>query len=240
MSQRIKTLKPSRMVPRVGARPGALYRPLGPDVSSAVMKLWPESTVVILATGPSLTQADVDRCCGRARVIAVNDAYKLAPWADALYACDSRWWHWHKGVPHFHGQKYSLDVRAKQKWPQISVLQNMGEAGLELRSNGLRTGKNSGYQAINLAVHLGARTILLLGYDMRAGRQGQSHFFGEHPLRTPPPFKDLIPKFASLVQPLLALGIRVVNCTRESALSAFDRMDLETALAKWGQPQRTT
>jgi len=28
-------------------------------------------------------------------VLAINDAYRLAPWADWLYACDDRWWRFH-------------------------------------------------------------------------------------------------------------------------------------------------
>ena len=56
----------------------------------SVPKLWPNSTVVCIGTGPSLTQADVDLCCSQARVIAVNDAYRMAPLADVLYAADDK------------------------------------------------------------------------------------------------------------------------------------------------------
>ena len=42
-------------------------------------------TIVCLATGPSLTQADVDAVRGQAdAVIAISDAVDLAPWADVL------------------------------------------------------------------------------------------------------------------------------------------------------------
>ena len=49
-------------------------------------------TVVCLASGPSLTTEDVAYVRGRATVIAVNDAVRLAPWADVLYSNDSTWW----------------------------------------------------------------------------------------------------------------------------------------------------
>jgi hypothetical protein len=77
-------------------------------VTPSVPKLCPGGTVVCIGGGPSLTRDDVDYCRGKAFVIAINDAYKLAPWADALYACDGLWWRWHKGVPSFDGPKFAL------------------------------------------------------------------------------------------------------------------------------------
>ena len=113
-----------------------------------VPKLWPGSTIVCLGGGPSLTPTDVDACSfGRLRIVAINDAYRLAPMADVLYASDGKWWTWEKGVPTFTGPKYAIDPPAAT-WPGVEVLTNTGPLGLELDPSGLRTGKNSGYQAI--------------------------------------------------------------------------------------------
>jgi hypothetical protein len=160
------------------------------ELFSDVPQLCPGGTVVCLAGGPSLTQADVDYCRGKATVIAINDAYRLAPWADVLYACDKRWWDWHKGVGSFKGLKYALQ-RPALKWPGVQILQNTGPHGLELKRNAVRNGKNSGYQAMNVAVHLGAKRIVLLGYDMHIPQGGPSHWFGEHPLGGPPPVRPV-------------------------------------------------
>jgi hypothetical protein len=196
---------------------------------ATVPKLWPGSTIVCLGGGPSLTQADVDLCRGRARVIAINDAYKLAPWADVLYACDDKWWEWHKGVKGFAGLKYSMTAKTG-KWPNVQRLRNDGPHGLCLTPTGLRTGRNGGYQAINLAVHLGAARILLLGYDMeRSG--GKSHWFGEHPKgSTPSPYQSFLQVFPTLVEPLKKLSIEVVNCSRRTALKTFPLRPLEAML----------
>lgn len=195
---------------------------------ATVPRLWPDATVVLLGGGPSLTPADVDACRGRARVVAINDAYRLAPWADVLYACDAQWWAWHRGVPSFTGRKYSIDPRAAH-WPGVQILRNTGELGLEDAPDGLRTGGNSGYQAINLAVHLGAARILLLGYDLQA-TGGRHHWFGAHPNRTPPPLAAFRRHFAALIDPLRARGIPIVNCTPTTALEAFPRSTLAAAL----------
>ncbi|MDH5244817.1 MAG: hypothetical protein OEW98_00075 [Betaproteobacteria bacterium] len=199
----------------------------------SVPRLWPGETVVCVATGPSLTAADVDYCRGKARVIVVNDAYRLAPWADALYACDVKWWRWHEGVPSFTGPKWSLDhsawVGQAQKYPDVQRLRNTGPSGLEHDPTGLKNGRNSGYQAVNLAVHYGAARIILLGYDMQPSG-GQAHFFGEHPNKQQSPYDQFRRQFLTLVKPLQKKHIAVINCTRRTVLTAFPCADLRATL----------
>lgn len=202
-----------------------------------VPRIFEGETIACLATGPSLTAEDVNYCRGRARVIAINDAHRLAPWADVLYSSDRRWWPHYKGVPGFTGMKYGIGSGLKKRnpfrdLPEIRVLDNTGYTGLELNPGGLRNGKNSGYAAVNLAVHLGATRILLLGYNMSAERG--SHFFGDHPPGLTQP-SGLYPgfrrNFESLVEPLKALGVEVFNCTEHSSLSAFPMRALHDVLA---------
>lgn len=195
-------------------------------------RLCPGGTVVCLGSGPSLTPADVDACRGRATVIAVNDAWRLAPWADALMASDAAWWAVNRGVPAFVGLKYSLEADAA-RWPGIAVLQITGDKGVELEPTGLRTGRNSGAAAINLAVHFGAARVLLLGYDAQAKDEAHSHWFGAHqrPLRGASPYGLFRQMFESMVQPLKDAGVAVVNCSRETALDCFPRQPLAEVLS---------
>lgn len=200
-------------------------------VYASVPPLFAGETVMILASGPSLTQADVDACRGKVRVIAVNDTYRLAPWADVLYGCDSKWWTWHHGVPAFQGLKFALE-RSAAVWPGVQVLKNTGVDGLETETRGLRTGKNSGYQSIGLARHFGAKRILLLGFDLKHVINKPSHFFGEHPSKARPPVETFRPFFRTLVAPLKAEGITVINCTRDTNLVCFPQQSLTVALAE--------
>jgi hypothetical protein len=87
-------------------------------------------------------------------------------------------------------------------------------------------GLDSGTSAINLAYHFGARTIVLLGYDMSGGH------FCKHPMQNPP--RD---HFKRHVVPLTALnadakkkGVRIVNCSPTSAVTAFEKQPLEAFL----------
>lgn len=201
----------------------------GQGIYGTVPRLWAGETVVCIGGGPSLNSDDVMACRGRARVIAINDAYKLAPWADVLYACDYAWWRAHGGVPMFSGLRFSLDRRASRYGVQI--LQNTGVAGLELEPTGLRTGHNGGYQAINLAVHFGARRIVLLGYDMQR-TDNKAHWFGDHPTGlNNPPLPLFIPQFEQVAPLLRARGIDVINSSRETALTMFPRQSLQAALS---------
>lgn len=209
----------------VAAAPHALY--------ASVPQLWPQSTIVCLGTGPSLTAADVDYCRDRARVIAIKDAVRLAPWADVLYSCGSdrgRWYQRNADLARaFPGRKYTLDPAAIHVGAEI--LRVAGFTGLCASPDGLCTGKNSGYQAINLSVHLGASRIVLLGYDMEADAKDRDHFFGQHWHGARVPFLAFRELFATLLEPLRARGVQVINASRQTALTCFDRMSLVEALA---------
>lgn len=201
-----------------------------PFVYATVPRLLPNGgTVVCLGGGPSLTPDDVTYCRGKATVIAINDAYKLAPWADVLYACDARWWNWHRGVTSFTGLKFSLQ-KAAAGWKGVGVLKRTGDYGLERKPHAIRAGRNSGYQAVNIAWHLGATRILLLGYDMQIAQGKPTHWFGEHPNKTPPPVQSFRGPFRSLPPILKDFNLEIINCTRETALPYFPRMPIDEAL----------
>jgi hypothetical protein len=176
--------------------------------------------VLCIGGGPSLTREDVAFTRGRVdATVAINNAYQLAPWAEVLYAADAKWWRWHEGAPTFSGLKFCLTDNVKQFG--VPVLQSTGERGLEPEPTGLRTGRESGYQAINLAVHLGATRILLLGYDMQRGPNGEHHWHPNHPEQFDAKFGDALHFYPSMLVPLTQLGVEVINCTRRSALETF-------------------
>jgi len=202
-----------------------------PRIYASVPKLWPGETVVCIASGPSLTEADVNYVRGRAHVIAINNNWELAPWADVLHANDGRWWHWHKGVPSFKGLKYSLSHSARM-WPDVNVLRRAHDAkGISFDPKALcNYGLNSGYAAINLAVHLGAKRIILLGYDMQVGPNKEEHWHKDHRNRSRSEYPIFLRRFSAMTEPLEKAGIEVINCTRRTAIETFPLMSLEDAL----------
>lgn len=200
---------------------------------------WSGAVVVLVGGGPSLTPAQVERCRGKARVIAINTAVKLAPWADILYFCDRQWFGWHREtVLNFKGQVVTLGNEDLRK--EVRGLVCMRDAGVEGFSEdpaALCNGRNSGYQAIHLAAHLGAKRIVLLGYDMKSaapaapGARPRVHWHEEHPVPTHPDTPGgYVPHFKDLLEPLARRGIEVLNATPGSALPYFPMTTLEEAL----------
>lgn len=86
-------------------------------------------------------------------------------------------------------------------------------------------GANSGFQALNMAFLMGFNHILLLGYDMQG-----DHFFGNHPeeLNRPSYYDKMIECFNTINTK--SLGITVLNCSRQSRLECFPKVDLDKAL----------
>lgn len=202
---------------------------------SIAPKLWPDSTIVCIGGGSSLTREDVEYCRGKAKVIAIKEAFLLAPWADVLYAADWKWWKfYHREVEAgrwsaFEGLKYGIEQLETPPidWPGIDVLRNTGSTGLELDPAGLKIGNNSGHQSVNLAVHLGAKRIVLIGFDCWTGPNGQQNWFGDHPLHSKSPYPLFLQQWATIVEPLKAIGVEVINCSRWTMLRAFPQKALE-------------
>jgi len=101
-----------------------------------------------------------------------------------------------------------------------------------LGKNVIHFGSNGGYQAINLAYLFGAKRIILLGFDMKRGKNKKSHWHGEHPggLNKSLPFHEWLKNFSGLAEDLKAEGIVVENATRDTALECFKKTELEVAL----------
>lgn len=211
---------------------------------------WPGSTFVCIGGGPSLTAAQVEACRdlrdergARVRVIAINNAWQLASFADFLYFCDDKWWQWHgRKLAGWQGRIVRMAGGGHDFGdPRILVLKNdnndgKSHGGLAAARDALRPGKNSGYQAINLAVHLGAKRILLLGYDMKASVEKgvvKTHWFGDHPGGTSQDvYLQMLPWFDTLPPLLKKRGIEIINCTPASALKTFPMRAIGEALMR--------
>lgn len=164
-------------------------------------------------------------------VIAINDAYQMAPWATYHYFCDAKWWEWHKDrldYQAFRGQRICHDDVVE---PGILRVKGKDNEGMSESQDLIHTGKNSGYQALNIALLMGATRILLLGYDMKIARSGAAHWFGDHPDGIRSNYPGWWTYYSVAAEQLERLGIEVINCSPDTALNCFPRMSLESALS---------
>lgn len=196
---------------------------------------WSGQTAVLVASGPSAKDAPLDLARGKARFIAVNDSWKLAPWADALYACDAAWWRHNEGCPEFRGLKMCIDRAAARgnEWG-VRILDCFKKSDLLYPDRGspIGWGGNSGFGALNIAVQAGAKKICLVGVDMTVS-YGE-HWHGRHPagLHNPNPYNVFRWRraFEGAVRVLEQAGVTVINCSPISALQKYPKMTLQEAL----------
>lgn len=171
-------------------------------------------------------------------MIVINDAWRLCPDADVLYACDWDWWNVHGPavIAGFKGERLVHHGHPTPDAREIDVARRFGLTPVPgAPGKGLGTppvihqGENSGYQALNVAHHRGAGRILMLGYDMRRSQDERSHFFGDHPkgLQRDTRYHELVPLFDRLAADLEDAGVEVLNCTRSTALKCFARTTID-------------
>lgn len=133
-------------------------------------------------------------------------------------------------MPGFAGTKWTQDVGAAARWA-LRLVPSRDAPGMSRDPAVIHRGGNSGYQAVNLAAHLGARRIVLLGFDMRVVN-GRRHWFGDHPgqLNMPSDYAQWVRRFETAAEELMDMGIEVINATPGSALPWFTMMPIEAAL----------
>lgn len=191
------------------------------------MKLdWTGRTVFLIGGGPSLTKEQVEHASRSGhKIIVVNNGYQICPEADVLYACDKKWWLHYK--PDFPGYKYSLEYDQDD----VFKLTNTGGHGIDFIWPGVRTGRNSGYQALNLAIHFGCKRIILLGYDMKY-QNNKKHWHPDHPrpLNNFPLGNKFAHHFEEAAPLLQEVGVEVINCSPDSALSCFRKADIRMVI----------
>ncbi len=166
-------------------------------------------------------------------VVAVNDTYQLAHrhMRAVIFAADAAWWTRTPKARARDTLKYCLTPTWSDGSDGIRRLARTGQKGLELGPTGLRSGGHSGYAAINLAYHLGAATIVLLGYDMQPSVDGTHHWFGAHPDGKHPRYAQWLGLYAELAGALHQHGVRLVNASRQTAIPGVIRCTLEEVLA---------
>lgn len=178
---------------------------------------WSGATVVCIASGPSLIAADCELVRGSGcKTIVVNTSFRLAPWANILYAGDRQWW-----------SVYGQEAKATMRECWTASIDAAERHGIQYRE--ARDFENSGYQAIELAAELGASRIVLLGYDCQHSF-GKRHWHTDHPadLGNADGAHEWPDRFAELAERYWE--IEIVNASRQSALTCFRRMGLKEAL----------
>ncbi|RWO90923.1 hypothetical protein [Mesorhizobium sp.] len=200
----------------------------------AAEKIWPGETVFVLAAGPSTNALDLSRLRGR-RVIAVKSAWKVFAAADVLFFADGRWWREKQlrpGVDAFAGLIVTTAMEISD--PRIKRIKKIDPKQLSAKPGEVALARSSTTGAINLAIHFGAKKIVLLGVDAKLAPDGTRH---NHGLRWPWPkgataeaFADQAKEFEAIAPSAAGMGVEIVNANPDSAIKTWPRLKFEDCL----------
>lgn len=221
--------------------------------------MWKDGECFILGGGPSLPRQFgipspvIERVCSKAfdpekyspylhpihdkHVIGVNNAYQIGTWIDVMFFGDCSW--------------YNVHRHPLAKWPGLKITccnrfrgkhkENMEGVKYVEKNNkctyGLTPGNpskiswnsNSGAAAINVAVHFGVKRIILLGFDMNTDGKKTHWHRGHNPKKTPP-FKRHLRGFSPIAEVAEEIGVEILNCSQESAITHFPKVALSEVL----------
>lgn len=219
-------------------------------------------TAVLIATGPSITVEQLafieqHHAAGNCRVFTVNNAYQHVSWTDVHLSCNGTWWQWYyprsKELRNLPCLKYTWYPKLAEKF-NINYISAIVKDGLSTDPTAVHINHGSGPMCINLALHFGIKRLLLIGHDMKfapdydgkcqkIGSKSR-HFFDEYPkilqhwpsvkvgLSKPGVLDGLIEVYEKMVPQLKTVGMEIINCTPDSALTTFPMSTLEKELNK--------
>jgi uncharacterized Rossmann fold enzyme len=217
-----------------------------------IPKLCKGGAVILLGGGPSLPSLIDGIRFVNAYVIAINDAFRLYPDADMLFFGDTKWYWWNKGdVDGFNGLKVTCDrqrkaskvakdgkifpsVRKVAKGVELNIVRTCKGYGLRTESDRINFNSSSGAAAINLAYHLGAKEVVLVGYDMRL-INGERNW-RRHPNQGDGPqkgYEKFLGPFDKIAPDALEVGLNIINATPGSGLKHFPFMGLTRLCKLW-------
>lgn len=195
-------------------------------------------TAICIASGPSLTEEDVNYCKGKGKIYAIKENYIAAPWADVLYAADTDWWDMYYDrigageMPEFKGEKWTVSNQAYMRHGVNYVKDRRTPPCYwsDDISRGIATGGNSGFQAINLAVLQGAERVILLGYDYGYDPATQDKHWWEEKHPRESRYSNYANWIKYLVKAAPLIPVPVLNASRQSAIPCFEKVNLKDVI----------
>lgn len=193
--------------------------------------------VFIIGGGNSLKDFDFARLKNK-NVIAINSAYKFIDDA-ILFWTDGSWVAANDLTLQNHSSKYRMmaitnaDIAIKKNLTGTAnsiYLKRSGDFGYDPNPDNVM-GNNSGTMAINFAINMGAKRIILLGFDLKQINR-KSHFHNDYDSIVMESVYDnlFIPSFKKLFEESKMVNTKIINCSPDSALNCFEFGDIDEFL----------
>lgn len=183
-------------------------------------------TWFILGNGPSLSVVDIARC-DMATTIAINSAAELAPEAAILFSRDLKWCASNADlIRGWRGRAITTSYRAGMDYGMEFMPMDRRDDFPPPGSSAIRYGISSGHAAVSLAIHLGAKEIVLLGFDGRAVN-GRTHWhdrYSEPRVEIYAAFNQAWRGWRAAAE---ARGVNILNGTPNSMILEFPNAGFE-------------
>ena len=195
--------------------------------------------VFIIGGGPSIANLTTyERLALRNRqVVAVNNAgLDVVPGADVLFWADtSRWLAWNGNRLWKHVGPFKVTTQWQTDNPLLSVYsvkRVIYRQGIDVSTDPrIVGGCDGGSRAMNLAYHMGARRMVLIGFDMHD--DGPQNYHSDHKAEDVEPgrrAREFIPAHEAMAIRFRAMGVEIYNATPNSALTCYPAVRLENWL----------
>lgn len=230
-----------------------------------IPKIWQDGTVWIIGGGPSIPkqfgvpQSVITRVLNNnlspgayskyleplhnRHVIGVNSAFLLGDWIDLVVFGDKTWYNdnstrllkfpglkvgCHGHIDSNRGRMEGIKFMARDKQITWGISDKPGYIGW----NG-----NTGAVAINIAIHAGAKRIILLGFDMKLDEDNKQHWHSLYKTanrkdfrRRSLPFDRHMRAFGPINRMARQRGVEIINANPDSAIEEFKKIPLEELL----------
>lgn len=210
----------------------------------AIPRIWDGETAYIIGGGPSVRDMPLSLFQGK-NIIAVNNSWEILRNSSVLYFSDHQWWTWNKEkvLNGFNGEIITdCSHKCFENEECVRRVFRQNRHGLEWRdSASLAWNRSGGANAINVAVHMGATRIVLVGFDMRivdGAPHGGNNWHDDHKFMPRDNCYQKFLRFFPFINEDLAKmnaetgrDVRIFNATPGSALTLYPFVTLEKTLA---------
>lgn len=199
----------------------------------SVPREWTGERCFVICGGESVkAQREIIPTLKKGRMLAVKEAVYLCPYADVVFFAGERPAEIAPPVlKAFRGGTGVVRGKGHPVFPDWVKRVDRTHTHDVWSDDPTRvTGFDSGTSAISLAILLGAKEIVLLGYDMTGGRwlNGEIAHFNPYPSESD--FQRHMAPLPSLAKDAKAKGIRIVNTSPISRVTCFEKQPLEAFL----------
>lgn len=187
--------------------------------------------ISIIAGGWSVRGVDLDRVPGT--IIGVNDSVIHAPRCDIAVSMDRLWVEYRFPQLRERGKlawlRRSAVQNVERKFPWLHVFECDHESPEFVDAPDMLNGTNSGLCAFNLAYQMRPKQILLFGFDMKRGANGEAYWYPPYPWTSKAggtssrKYQTWAGEFFAAAARCKAAGIAVLNASPASAIDVFPK-----------------